>query len=410
MKQIMTVFGFTFRSAVRKKSFIISSVLMIALVLILCSLPQIISFFSSKGIGDEKTNSCYFIDDADLIPGAFDLLAGNYTDTTIKEGESANIAEYRTAIEKDSKTSLVVISEVDGAPFITVTTNSFMSSMSAEGVSDLLTPAYISSALQAQGVDPATIAFAQSSLPYKVDVAGNMDVSGYAIGLMLIMLMYFAIYYYGYGVSMSVATEKATRVMETLVVSAKPSNILLGKCLAMGTLGFLQFSAFLGIGALGYNLMIPDDFMLMGMPLSLSAFTVSSGLLILLYFILGYSLYAVMNAVCGAFVNKIEDLNSAMMPVMFISLISFYVGYFAALSGTGGLFQKVAMYIPFCSPFVMPFKLLNSDVSAADIAISLALLGVAVVVVGVISARIYTASVLYYGKRMKLMDLYKSKI
>jgi len=410
MKQIMTVFGFTFRTAIRKKSFIISSVVMLALVLILCSLPQIMSFFSSKGIGNEKTKTCYFLDEKNMIPGALDLLAGRYTDTTVKTGEPAKAGEYRTEIEKDSKVSMIVISDIGGEPFITVTTNSFMSSMDAKSVSDLLTPSYISATLQAQGVDPATITFAQSSLPYKADVAGNMDVSGYALGLMLIMLMYFAIYYYGYGVSMSVATEKTTRVMETLVVSAKPSNILAGKCLAMGTLGLLQFSAFLGVGALGYKLMIPDNFTLMGMPLSLSAFTLQSGLLVLLYFVLGYALYAVMNAVCGAFVSKIEDLNSAMMPVVFITLISFYVGYFAALSGTGGLFQKVAMYVPFCSPFVMPFKLLNSDVSAADIAISLSLLLAAVIVVAFFSARIYTASVLHYGKRMKLMDLYRTKI
>ena len=54
MKQIMTVFGFTFRTAIRKKSFIISSVVMLALVLILCSLPQIMSFFSSKGTRRQK--------------------------------------------------------------------------------------------------------------------------------------------------------------------------------------------------------------------------------------------------------------------------------------------------------------------------------------------------------------------
>ena len=81
------------------------------------------------------------------------------------------------------------------------------------------------------------------------DIAGQMDLSGYALGLILTVLMFFAIYYYGYGVSMSVATEKASRVMETLVVSAKPSRLLIGKCLAMGCLLYTSSAGRHGPGA-----------------------------------------------------------------------------------------------------------------------------------------------------------------
>jgi ABC-2 type transport system permease protein len=75
----------------------------------------------------------------------------------------------------------------------------------------------------------------------------------------------------------------------------------------------------------------------------------------------------------------------------------------------GGTITKVAMYVPFCSPFVVPFKLLNSDVAVADVAISIAILVVSVVVVGWFSTKLYTSSVLHYGKRMKLKDLYRTK-
>ena len=410
MKQVMTVFGFTFREAVKKKAFIISTILILTVVLVLCSLPQLIALFSSKSISDVKGNTCYFIDDAHLVDGAAAALAAKYTDTEIVMGESGKIEEYKADVKENSKISMIVITEAGGAPLITLTTKTFMTSMDAKSVSELLSPIYISKTLLAKGIDEQTIAFSQSSIAYEAQIAGSMDVSGYGLGILLLMIMYFAIYYYGYGVSMSVATEKTTRVMETLIVSAKPSHILIGKCLAMGSLGLLQFSMFLGVGVIGYKLMIPADFTLMGMPLSLSAFTLQSGLLILLYFILGYSLYALMNAVCGALVNKIEDLNSAMLPVMFTSMISFYAGYIAALTDTGEVFQKITMYVPFSSPFIVPFKLLNSDISAMDILISLSALAAAVVIVGMISIRIYTASVLHYGKKMKLFDLYKTKI
>ena len=410
MKQIMTVFGFTFREAVKKKAFIISTALILGLVLVLCSLPQLISVFSKESTSDEKGNICYFLDDARLIDGAAAALAAKYTDTEIVPGEFSKLEEYKSEVKDNSKKSMIVITEAAGTPLITVTTKTFMSSMDAKSVSDLLSPIYISKTLLSQGIDEQTIAFSQSVIPYEAQIAGSMDVSGYGLGILLLMIMYFSIYYYGYGVSMSVATEKTTRVMETLIVSAKPSNILIGKCLAMGSLGLMQFSMFLGVGVIGYKIMIPADFTLMGMPLSLSAFTLQSGLLILIYFILGYSLYALLNAVCGALVNKIEDLNSAMLPVMFTSMISFYAGYIAALTDTSVVFQKITMYVPFSSPFIVPFKLLNSDISTADILISISALIAAVVIVGVISIRIYTASILHYGKKMKLFDLYKTKI
>lgn len=410
MRQIMTVFGFTFREAVKKKAFIISTAVILIIVLILCSLPQLISSFSSDSTSDEKGKTCYYMDDSVKIEGAQAALALRFTDTTFISGKSPQINEYTDMIKKDSKKSMIVITQENGAPLITVTTKNFMSSMDVSSISEVLSQIYIANTLSAKGIDAATIAFSQSSIPSRAVSAGSMDVSGYGLGILLLMIMYFAIYYYGYGVSMSVATEKTTRVMETLIVSAKPSNILIGKCLAMGCLGLVQFSVFLGVGALGYKLMIPADFQLMGMPLSLSAFTLQSGLLILLYFILGYSLYALMNAVCGAMVNKIEDLNSAMLPVMFTSMISFYVGYIAALTDASPVFQKIAMYVPFSSPFIVPFKLLNSDISAGDVVISVLILTVSVVVVGVISIKIYTASVLHYGKKMKLLDLYKTKV
>lgn len=265
------------------------------------------------------------------------------------------------------------------------------------------------STLLAQGISEETVAFAQSSLPGTVEIEGSMNLSGYIIGILLVMMTFFAVYYYGYGVSMSVATEKTTRVMETLIVSAKPSRILFGKCLGMGVLGLAQFAAIFLFGTVCFKVMIPSDFLLGGMPITLDAFTVRSAVLVVVFFILGYALYAMLNAVCGASVSKIEDLNSAMMPVMLVSMVSFYVAYFSMLAASAdSMIQKVALYVPFTSPFIMPFKLLNSDVATMDICISIALLVISIVLVSAVCVRLYSASVLHYGKRLKWKELYKS--
>ena len=283
-----------------------------------------------------------------------------------------------------------------------------MTGLSASSVSDILTKAYISSIMEQEGVEQSTIDLLSSPLPVISDTVGNMNITGYVVGIVLTFLMFFAVYYYGYGVSMSIATEKTSRVMETLVVSAKPSRILIGKCLAMGLVGLAQFAGLLLWAGILYKFLIPTGATLMGIPLTLDGFTPKIVLYLVLYFILGYSLYAVLNSVCGATVSKIEDLQSAMLPVTLIVLVSFYLGYFSAAMGMtdSSLVQSIAMYLPFSAPFSMPFKLLNGSISDWQVLLSLGLMVVAIILISLLSIRFYTASVLHYGKRMSLRKLF----
>lgn len=412
MKQILTVFGFTFRDAVKKKAFIISTVIIMVLLLIITSLPRIIEAFSDdENIDDEYEGyTCYFIDENNLIEKGLDTLITALPGADIFPGEADKLDEYKGYVLDDKKTTVVNVIKKDELPFIKVMTKDFMSGLPGDYVAEVLSQTYAINTLYELGLDDNAIAISQTELQFEYELAGDMNISGYTVGILLTMLIFFAIYYYGYGVAMSVATEKTTRVMETLVVSAKPSRILIGKCLAMGVVGLIQFSGIIAFTALCVKILIPDDFMIMGMPLSFSAFTTKTALLIILYFILGYTLYAVLNSVCGATVSKIEDLNSAMMPVMLIALASFYLGYMSAVTGVEGVLQKVSMLLPFSSPFIVPFKLLNGSVATVDIILSILLLVIFIVVITYVSIRIYSASVLHYGKRQKLPELFKTKM
>jgi ABC-2 type transport system permease protein len=267
-------------------------------------------------------------------------------------------------------------------------------------VADVLTKA---------GVSQSDAQLVLTDIPYETVPAGKMDVTGYALGIVLTMIIFFAVYFYGYGVAMSVASEKTSRVMETLIVSAKPSRILLGKCIAMGLLGLIQLSIFILAGVLGYNLLIPEDFTISGMPLALSSFTPASAVLILVYFLLGYALFAMINSVCGATVSRAEDLQSAMMPSVLISIISFYSAYVVMFMPDPGI-RRIVTYIPFTSPFIMPFRLLNENVPLVDIGISVALLIVAIILVAAVSVKLYSASVLHYGQRLKLKEMFRLKV
>lgn len=417
MKDIGIVFLFTLKDNVRKKAFILTTVLVLVLIVAACAIPALTgggeNDAAAPGAADpstvEKTSACYLIDAGNRIPGAKEALAAALPSVEFRDGDAASADHYRQEIENDKSLSMIEITAgEDGLPYIRLYASDFMSGLSSATVSETLRAAYVSGALAGAGVSEDIARIALSDLPLEPVTVGKMDLSGYMLGIVLVAIMFFAVYYYGYGVAMSVASEKTSRVMETLVISAKPSHILLGKCLAMGALGLLQLSLFLIVGAACFQLMVPAGFTIGGMPLALSSFTLSSGLLILLYFLLGYALYAMINSVCGATVSRTEDLNSAMMPAVLISLISFYAAYMTMLMPDGGM-KRIMTYIPFTSPFIMPFRLLNETVAAGDILISILLLLVGIVLVAAVSVRLYSASVLHYGSRLKLKDLFTLK-
>jgi ABC-2 type transport system permease protein len=146
-----------------------------------------------------------------------------------------------------------------------------------------------------------------------------------------------------------------------------------------------------------------------GIPLALSSFTLPSALLILVYFLLGYALFAMINSVCGATVSRAEDLQSAMMPSIIISIISFYSAYVVMFLPDQGI-RRIVTYVPLTAPFIMPFRLLNENVPAADILISIVSLILAIIVVAALSVKLYSASVLHYGQRLKLREMFKLKV
>lgn len=416
MKKILTVFSYTFKIAARKKAFIITTAVIIALILVLCSVPRLLNVFTG-GDPDSLTEgvfyTCYYIDDEDMIPYGEIALYNAMPSTFFPVGELSKLDEYKAEINDDATVSVILVENVQGKPHITVIARDFMSNMSTstETVTEILSREYIKKTMAEQGIGADVIDFSQSKLELSLEPERNIALSGYTMGIILITLVFFAVYYYGYGVASSIAGEKSSRVMETLIVSTSPRNILIGKCLGMGALGLCQFGGILLFAVICIKLLIPSDFTFMGESLSFDVFTPEIAVLIVLFFILGYTLYAVMNAVCGATVNKIEDLNTAMMPVMWTSMLAFYFSYFTAIMGSNYEFLfKIAMYLPLTAPFIMPFALLNGMAGPLDLIISAAILILCIAVVTALSVRIYTASVMHYGKRMKLKDAYKTKM
>lgn len=411
MKQIFTVFAFTLKDAIRKKAFIISTAIILALII--GGSAALAIFMGSSDKTDEGTdeapqkNICYYLDEHDILPGAAEALTVLYD---VKEITAAEKEDVVAQIKEDKNISLLEVSAKNSQPLVTVYSKDFMSGVEANisSVSQIINEVHSMNVLVNSGVDPDLVILSRQPVQYETVFAGEMNASAYVIGVVFTLLMFFAIYYYGYGVAMSVATEKTSRVMETLIVSAKPSRILLGKCFGMGVLGIIQFAMIVLTGGLCLKFIIPSELLTQGSEFSLSVLNAETVAVMFVYFVLGYSLFAVMNAVSGALVSKIEDLNSAMMPVMLLSMVGFYLGYFVNILSPGsGIVQKIAMYLPISSPFIVPSSMLSNSIEPYQVVISVLILALSVIAVGALSVKIYSASVLHYGKKLKFKDAIK---
>jgi len=415
-KQVFAVAGYTFRDAIRRKSFWVTNAIFAVLILGACIiLPRVgggmagvgdIDSMVEQAIAASMDAKCLIINESEALADAGDALRAIFPGSEIlPAGERQPcLAQVRA----DGKTALVEISAHD-PPRVTITTKDMMSTFPSQMVWETLCTLYRTYRFGQLGYDQAEAAgVLQSALPLVTESADPQGMSNYIVGMALMLLMFMTIYVYGYGVAMSVATEKSTRVMETLIVSAKPSRILLGKCIGMGLVGLLQLVGVLALSFAGAKIFIPGG--TFGGGIGLPDLTLDKAALLVLYFLMGYALFSMINSMCGAMVSKMEDLQSAMMPAALISVFSFYGGYITlgvtpAAGGSTAAAGNITMLIPFTAPFAAPGVLLSGDITPGTLAASVCILLLTIALVSFISGRVYSASVLHYGGRLRFADV-----
>ena len=138
----------------------------------------------------------------------------------------------------------------------------------------------------------------------------------------------------------------------------------------------------------------------------MSNITIYLGIITIIYFILGYFTYALLYALTGSTVSKPEDIQSANGPVAILAVIGFYLSYFTMMNPTSKL-NIFASLFPISSPFCMPFRIMMGLASGKDVAISIAILIVSILVIAKIAIKIYSNAILNYGTKMSFKDIIK---
>lgn len=248
-------------------------------------------------------------------------------------------------------------------------------------------------------------------------------------GMILGMLLYIFIFAYGSMIMMSVIEEKTSRIVEIMISSVKPFQLMMGKILGTSLAGLTQFlvwtilivmfsylmTAIFGIETSTQNseLMLSSTGNMSMNPEALDMISAFIDLPLtnifvafLIYFIGGYLLYASLFAAIGAAVDNQTDAQQFVMPITIILVLALYVGIFTVPEDPNGTVAIIFSYIPFTSPVVMLMRIPNG-VPIYEQIISIIILYLTFTLCIWVAARIYRVGILMYGKKPSYKELIK---
>ncbi|WP_092529673.1 ABC transporter permease [Amycolatopsis arida] len=218
------------------------------------------------------------------------------------------------------------------------------------------------------------------------------------IGLIMVFLLYMSIVTYGSLVAQGVVEEKASRVVEILLSTVRPWHLMLGKVLGVGLVGLTQLLILAGAGLVMATAT--------GV-LTLSGVAVGTILWGLVWYLLGYFLYATVYAGAGSLVSRQEDAQSVLTPVSMVLIIGFVVGLNLLIQDPDSTASEVVSMIPLLSPVLMPGRIATGVAPLWQIGLSIVLTLLTVALFTWLAGRVYRNAVLHTGARMKLRDALK---
>jgi len=252
----------------------------------------------------------------------------------------------------------------------------------------------------ARGVDPAALDAAITAAEPVVVAARPADpAEGLRIGLGAVgaFLLYFSIQTYGAFVAQGVVEEKASRVVELVLATVRPWQLLLGKVLGLGAVGLLQLVV---LGAAGLGVAGSAGLLVSGAGLAGTLVSV------LVWYLLGFAMYATIYAALGSLVSRQEDTQSVLTPVSIVVLIGWVAGFNLVLSAPRSPTLTVLSLIPPWTPLIMPARIALGGVPVWQVVLAFALTLAFTAGVLVLGGRIYARSVLRTGARVSLREAF----
>ena len=409
MKQFGKILKFELKGYMRNKVFVGITIFLVVAIAVVMFIPNIIAAFESDDVGDttpaDLPTMLVYAEDENLSAIVKEYFGNAFVDYNVKVAEGSVDELKNDIISGNAECAFVM----NSASSYTYYVNNLSMYDSNTAIADtVLQEVYRINAMVQNGLTPEQAGEIMSvQIESGTETLGKDQMQNFFYTYIMIFALYMVILLYGQMVATNVATEKSSRAMEVLVTSAKPPSMMFGKVLASCIAGFSQLVLVFGTAILLYNV----NKEALSNPLIASIFDIPIELFIYLivFFVLGFLIYAFMFGAIGSTASKLEDINTSVMPITFLFIIAFMVVMFSMSSGSvDNTAMLVCSYIPFTSPMAMFTRICMSTVAWYEIAISIAILIGSTVGIGVLSAKIYRVGVLLYGTPPKFTTIMKT--
>jgi ABC-2 type transport system permease protein len=223
-----------------------------------------------------------------------------------------------------------------------------------------------------------------------------------ALVYVLLIAIYMSVLMYANMIATEVAVEKSSRVMEILISSVSPIKQMFAKILGVGLLGLTQIIIAIAAGVLA--LQTNSEVLSFIKHFHISSMAASTIGYAIVFFLLGYFLYATLAALLGSLVSRVEDIQQMVLPMTFLVVIGFMVSMYG-MNQPDAAFVTVASYIPFFTPMIMFMRYGLLGIPTWEVLVGIAIMIVSIIILAVMGARIYRGGVLMYGTSSSLKNI-----
>ncbi len=407
MKDLKTVIAFSIKDMVKRKSFIISTLIILVLIVIGFNIPNIMNAIVGDNEDDGEAK-LLIVDSTNVFEGTLPSL--NYMELGYNvqvANNEVSFEDIKSRIEnKDINEAMIIEPKEDGTYKLRyIVENMTQMDSVPEDLTNAINSLYTNLQISKLGLTQEQIASLSPNFEFTIEQTEEQEVSGNILVIMLLsIVLFYAIYFCAYQVSSSITTEKTSKIMETLVTSTSPRTIVLGKTIGIGIVGLIQICVIVAVALISAKAFLEPE--LLNAVLDMSMMTPYLAIMTIVYFILGYFAYALLYALTGSTVSKPEDIQSANTPVAILAVVGFYLSYFTMMNPTSELNQFAAIF-PISSPFCMPFRIMMGIATTSEVVLSIVILVITILIIAQVAIKIYSNAILNYGTKMTFKDIVK---
>ncbi|MEH7417753.1 ABC transporter permease [Neobacillus drentensis] len=410
MNSFWIILFHTYLNKLKTKSFLVTTLLTIVIVLAITNINNIIDLFDKNGGKDkvaviDRTGQLYepYKQQVKKVNKEIQLTffkgSEEQAEKLVNKGEYAGVIQLGVNGEKLPEATYKAMSIADSTLYTDLQTG-------LQQLKTMLAASQINLAPEQLQKLYEPVSFKKFALEKNAKTEEELN---QARGLVYVLLfvIYFAVIMYANMIAMEVATEKSSRVMEILISSVSPIKQMFAKIVGIGLLSLTQLAAFLLVGYFSFTRnmeSLKDGFFGVygfgGIPTGTIVYAV-------IFFILGYFLYATLAAFLGSLVSRIEDVQQMITPMTLLVVAGFMIAMFG-LGKPDAPFITVTSYIPFFTPMIMFLRVGMLTIPAWEAIIGIIILIATISILAIFGARVYRGGVLMYGKSNSYKDIKKA--